>query len=78
MSKSFWKKLLGLFLEKENIEDFHVMGFSLGARLALTSFEMFPSKVKKLYLLAPDGIQDSIWFRIATGFWWGKKLFQFL
>jgi pimeloyl-ACP methyl ester carboxylesterase len=40
--------------------------FSLGGKFALTALEAFPEKVKRLTLLAPDGIKTSFWYSLAT------------
>ncbi len=64
------------FLEKNKITDFSVLGFSLGARLALFCAEIFPQNIQNIYLLAPDGIKNNFWFGLATRFWFSKMLFN--
>jgi pimeloyl-ACP methyl ester carboxylesterase len=67
LEKSFWAQLLNSFLQRHEIDRFSVAGFSLGARLALASFECCPARTDRLILLAPDGITLNFWYRIATG-----------
>jgi pimeloyl-ACP methyl ester carboxylesterase len=66
LEKSDWKKIVNLFLEKEAIHDFEVAGFSMGGKFAMATLESFSDRVKKLILLAPDGIKTSFWYSLAT------------
>jgi pimeloyl-ACP methyl ester carboxylesterase len=66
MEKKGWKDILELFFEEEQIEMFEVAGFSLGGKFALATLEAFPARVKKIVLLAPDGIKTNFWYSLAT------------
>ncbi len=66
LEKNDWKDILELFFEKEKIETFEVAGFSLGGKFALATLEAFPDLVKKIILLAPDGIKTNFWYGLAT------------
>lgn len=66
LSKDYWHELLNQFLRENKIDKFSLLGFSLGAKFALTSFESFPSRVNNVFLLAPDGIKTSTWYSLAT------------
>ncbi len=66
LEKSDWKEIVNLFLEKEAIHDFEVAGFSMGGKFAMATLESFSDRVKKLILLAPDGIKTSFWYSLAT------------
>jgi pimeloyl-ACP methyl ester carboxylesterase len=66
LKKKDWKEILELFFGREEIDTFEVAGFSLGGKFALATVEAFPSKVKKIILLAPDGIKTSFWYSLAT------------
>ncbi len=66
LEKSDWQKILNQFFQLENISGFEVAGFSLGGKFALATLEAFSEKVKKVILLAPDGISTSIWYSLAT------------
>jgi hypothetical protein len=57
------------------IQTFTLVGYSLGSRLAVEVARLFPERVEKLTLLAPDGILPNFWYRIATSFW-GRPFFQ--
>jgi pimeloyl-ACP methyl ester carboxylesterase len=52
-----------------------LLGFSLGGRMALSLYEAKPEAVKKLVLLAPDGLKINFWYWLATQTWAGNKLF---
>ena len=66
LTKVEWKKYLKAFLEKEQINDFSILGFSLGGRFAIASTLSFPSRVNELILIAPDGVFLTIWFKFVT------------
>ncbi len=66
LTKDYWKEILNKFLSENKIDRFSLMGFSLGGKFALASFEAFPHRVKSIYLLAPDGIKTNFWYSLAT------------
>lgn len=55
-----------------------LLGFSLGARLALALTERKTLPVDKLVLLAPDGLTVNNWYWLATQTMPGKKLFAYI
>jgi pimeloyl-ACP methyl ester carboxylesterase len=66
LEKTFWKDIMGAFLLEHRLEQFSLLGFSLGAKFALATMEAFPEKILSVYLLAPDGIKTSFWYSLAT------------
>jgi pimeloyl-ACP methyl ester carboxylesterase len=66
LTPEYWQKILSVFLEENQIENFSLLGFSLGAKIALATLEMFPNRTESLYLIAPDGIKTNFWYQIAT------------
>lgn len=74
---SEWQHIVQTFLQQQHIERFSVMGFSMGGKFALATLGAFPNQVESCYLLAPDGITESIWYRLATKFWFSKVVFRF-
>jgi pimeloyl-ACP methyl ester carboxylesterase len=66
LEKKDWKEIIDLFLQQEKITEFEIAGFSMGGKFALATLEAFPEKVKKIILLAPDGIKTSFWYSLAT------------
>ena len=72
-----WKAFLGEFLSENKIQKFSMAGFSMGGKFALTTLQLFPNRIESCWLLAPDGITESPWYRLATRFWLSKKIFRF-
>ncbi len=56
---------------------YFLLGFSLGGRMTLSLYEADPSLVKKLILLAPDGLKVNFWYWFSTQTWIGNKAFSF-
>jgi pimeloyl-ACP methyl ester carboxylesterase len=66
LEKAHWKKTIDLFLKTNEIDNFSLVGFSLGGKFALATLEAFPEKTKNIFLIAPDGIKTSFWYSLAT------------
>lgn len=56
--------------------DIHLLGFSLGGRMALCVLQEIPEKISKLVLLAPDGLTVNFWYWLSTQTGAGRKLFK--
>jgi len=54
-----------------------LLGFSLGGRMALSFYQAIPGQVKKVILLAPDGLKVNFWYWLSTQTWLGNKFFYF-
>lgn len=78
LEKSFWKNLVASFLNKHRIERFSMLGYSMGGKFALACLEAFPEKIEHIFLLAPDGIRISPWYKLATHPIVVRKLFKSL
>jgi pimeloyl-ACP methyl ester carboxylesterase len=78
LDKSHWKKTMNVFLAQTQIQKFAVAGFSLGGKFALASLECFPEKCSEIFLMAPDGINTSFWYSLATYPIALRKLFKSL
>jgi len=76
LQKEDWKRILQLFFDQEKIECFEIVGFSIGARFVFTTLELFPQRIKKIILLAPDGIHHHFWYHLATGTSLMRSLFR--
>ncbi len=66
LSKEEWSYILQLLLNKHNIIDFAVCGYSMGGKFALASLEAYPEKINQFILIAPDGIKTLFWYSLAT------------
>jgi pimeloyl-ACP methyl ester carboxylesterase len=60
-----WQELIRLIQEQEGFHAFHLIGYSMGGKFALLTYELFPEQVKSLTLLAPDGIKTGLWYSIS-------------
>lgn len=76
LTKKFLAGIITSFLEKEKINQFSLMGFSMGGKLVLSLLEQFPHRVEQLILIAPDGIKTSFWYSLATNPGWAKQYFR--
>ncbi len=76
LSKSKLKTYIDAFLEKENVSNFVVCGYSMGGKFALACLELYPQRIKQIILIAPDGIKTSFWYSLATYPQFFRKLFK--
>jgi pimeloyl-ACP methyl ester carboxylesterase len=76
LNKDFWQKLISAFTSEKGIEKLSVCGFSIGSKFALATLEALPDQIEELWLLAPDGIKDSLWYSIATSPGPGRAIFR--
>ena len=61
-----WRKFIESLQRKENFEDFHLIGYSMGGKISLLTFEIFSNQVKSMTLLAPDGIKTGLWYSMSS------------
>ena len=66
LKKEEWKAILLLLLQKEGIHTFHLVGYSMGGKFALLSYELLPKRISSLSLLAPDGIKTGLWYSMSN------------
>ena len=76
LEKSDIEELFNPFLVNLQIDKFTVLGFSIGSRFALSLCELFPHKIHKLILLAPDAIKENFWFKLSTGSSVARRFFK--
>lgn len=62
-----WMTMIAEFLEQKKVEEFSLLGYSMGARFALALVPRFAAQIDKIVLIAPDGIKTSFWYRLTTG-----------
>jgi pimeloyl-ACP methyl ester carboxylesterase len=68
-------KLLAEPCGKTKNSKLSLLGFSLGARIALSLYQSQPARIEKLVLLAPDGLKINFWYWLATQTWPGNRFF---
>jgi pimeloyl-ACP methyl ester carboxylesterase len=66
LEKDTWREIMVQFLAENKINQFSVLGFSLGGKFALATLELFPERIEQVILLAPDGIKTNFWYSLAT------------
>lgn len=57
-------------------EGWWFLGYSMGGRVALQLLELAPSRVRRMVLLATDGLQMNPWYWLATQTGPGNRLFR--
>ncbi|HYE54847.1 MAG TPA: alpha/beta hydrolase [Chitinophagaceae bacterium] len=57
-------------------KNIHLLGFSLGARIALCLLQQMPASISKAVLLAPDGLTINFWYWLSTQTTIGNSLFR--
>jgi pimeloyl-ACP methyl ester carboxylesterase len=76
LTKKKLQEFVQELLEKEKIQRFSVMAFSMGGKFALTVLEKFHNQMEELYLIAPDGIKTHLLYSIATYPGWLQGMFK--
>ncbi|MBS1936061.1 MAG: alpha/beta fold hydrolase, partial [Bacteroidetes bacterium] len=55
-----------------------LLGYSMGARVSLTLTEQTSLVIKKIILVAPDGLKINFWYWLSTQTFLGNRLFRFI
>lgn len=71
---SFITHLLNVYKKKR----FSMAGFSLGGKVCLAIYEAMAPQVDQLFLFAPDGLKNNIWYNIAVYPAAGRRLFRYV
>lgn len=66
LTKDIWQSIILQLMEKERFDHFHLVGYSMGGKFSLVTYELFPDKVESLLLIAPDGIKTGFWYNMTT------------
>lgn len=66
LKKNEWKTILLSLLQQESIDTFHLVGYSMGGKFALLSYELLSERISSLSLLAPDGIKTGLWYSMSN------------
>lgn len=66
LTKETWKTIMEQLMEAENISIFGLIGYSMGGKFSLITYELFPSRISSLTLIAPDGIGTGFWYSMGS------------
>jgi pimeloyl-ACP methyl ester carboxylesterase len=72
------KAIINQIISQEDLPSSHIhlLGFSLGGRIALSIFEEIPESVERIVLLAPDGLKLNFWYWLSTQTVIGNRCFK--
>lgn len=76
ITSKFLNNYFTKFLESISTNEFSLIAYSIGGKLALTLIGLFPEKIKEVFLFAPDGIKISPWYKFVTGTPPGKWIYK--
>jgi pimeloyl-ACP methyl ester carboxylesterase len=65
-------------LSQHNKNKFSLAGFSLGGKVCLAIYHSLPELVNRIFLFAPDGLKNNIWYNIAVYPKPGRALFRYI
>ena len=65
LSVEEWIELMGLCPEIGK-NDYGIIGYSMGGKMALSVYQARPERVPFLWLIAPDGLKPDPWHHFAT------------
>jgi len=63
LTKSEFIRLLEEFMRQHHFKKISLLGFSMGGRVALSLIPDFAEKLEDVILIAPDGIEERIYYR---------------
>jgi len=66
ITKLEWYNLFELILEKEKVDNFSLLSYSMGGKFAFCLLEKFSKKINKSVFLAPDGVIVNPWYKLVT------------
>lgn len=73
----FYPEMIAAYIRDKGINEFALLGNSMGGRIALLLVQRFASQVSHLFLLAPDGVKKSFWYHFATHNLFGRRIFRY-
>ena len=76
LTKEIWHKVIAQLMAEEKFEEFHLIGYSMGGKFCLVTYELFSNRVKSLLLMAPDGIKTGLWYNMAPFPGYMNRLFK--
>lgn len=72
-----WVECLEAFLALHNIQTFHLVGYSMGGRVALCTWQWMHQRTESVVLLATDGLKKNMLYRFASGTRAGRAIYRY-
>lgn len=69
-------QLIEEILDQEKVDQFHWVAYSQGGLFTLTAFPSFAERIKSIFLIAPDGMNEKGFYTWSQHKWWARKLFK--
>jgi pimeloyl-ACP methyl ester carboxylesterase len=76
ITKSFLNELMEKFFIEKGIENFSLLGYSIGCKFVFSILESFGARLERVILIAPDGIYNNFWYSFSTKFWLTRRAFN--
>ena len=76
VTKKEWTGIITALLEVLEIDTFHLMGYSMGGRMAMVLTETLSQRISSLVLIAPDGLKIKWVYRFVSETRIGRKIYR--
>jgi pimeloyl-ACP methyl ester carboxylesterase len=76
LTKTEWCSLIAALLNDAQVERYHLIGYSMGGRLAMVLVEQMAERIKSLVLMAPDGLKVNWIYRFVSDTKLGRILYR--
>jgi pimeloyl-ACP methyl ester carboxylesterase len=70
--------LLEYLSQKHQVAQLHLLGFSIGAKAVIALLQAVPHRVASALLIAPEGLPENFWYKLATSTLIGRSCFKTL
>ncbi len=76
LSTNEHKLLIEAFLAHLNVESFSLLGYSLGGKVALSTYQLMPDRIERMLLIAPDGLKINLFYRFLVNTSLGRSFYK--
>ncbi|MEK6479783.1 alpha/beta hydrolase [Catalinimonas sp. 4WD22] len=77
LSSDFLAQIFEYWINQEKLTDINFCGYSLGGKIIISLLQKTKIQVKKILLIAPDGIKTNFWYDLATYPYWARRIFKY-
>lgn len=75
ITPAYWGELIKAFTEWQQLDQFHLAGYSLGGRFVNATLLYLPKQILSIAYMAPDGFYESPWQTLAISF---RRIFRYV